>query len=145
MEMVSAVVFSSKAISFMNPIDIIYQPCWNWCFSLKSSFTSLILFLTWISLKSRGVCMFVTLLLFLVVRTEHSRSFAMSFGVFALTLLIPQWITACLITAEALDFRLVIVSFRLCRPVYHNLRWPCRKMNSIPLYIWSVLKWATKW
>ena len=34
---------------------------------------------------------------FLIVRVEHSRSFSISFGVFASMLLFPQWITTCLI------------------------------------------------
>ena len=111
--MESVVVFSSKAISFVNPIvvlfDVIYPWCWNHeHFSLISSFTFLILFLMWISLKPRGrspvmydVCNAVP---FLIVRAEHSRPFAISFGEFSSMLLVPQWITVCLIAGGNSSF-----------------------------------------
>ena len=61
----------------------------------------MILFLLWVSLKSRGrrpvMYIFATLFLFLIIRAEHSRPFAISFGVFSSMLLVPQWITICLI------------------------------------------------
>ena len=57
----------------------------------------------WVSLKSRGrspvMYTFVTLFLFLIVRAEHSRPFAISFGMFATLLLVPHWITICLIAS----------------------------------------------
>ena len=40
---------------------------------------------------------FVALFLLLIIRAEHSRPFAISFGVFSSMLLVPQWITICLI------------------------------------------------
>ena len=103
----------------------------------------MILFLSWVSLKSRGrrpvMYTFVTLFLFLIIRAEHSRLFEISFGLFSSMLLVLQWITICLKRVEILVFSLAIISFPLCLSVYHNLMCPSRKMNSIPLYIWRVL------
>ena len=45
-------------------------------------------------------CMRLYCCIFFIVRTEHSRSFAISYGVFASMLLLPQWITTCLIVGE---------------------------------------------
>ena len=57
-----------------------------------------------VSLKSWGrssvVCTFVTVFLFLIVREEHTRPFAISFGLFASMLFVPQWITTCLVVEE---------------------------------------------
>ena len=91
--MVSVVVFSSKGISFMNPIVVLFETFISHteidkCFSVKLIyFLDLISYLDFSEVKG-CVHTFVTLLLLLVVRTEHSRSFAISFGVFASTLLI---------------------------------------------------------
>ena len=41
---------------------------------------------------------------------------------------------------EILVFLLVIISFWLCLPVYHNLMCLSSKMNSIPLHIWRFLE-----
>ena len=61
-----------------------------------------------VSLKSWGrssvVCTFVTVFLFLIVREEHSRPFAISFGLFASMLFAPQWITTCLVVEENCRF-----------------------------------------
>ena len=104
----------------------------------------MILFLLWVSLKSRGrrpvMYTFVTLFLFLIIRAEHNRPFEISFGLFSSMLLVPQWITICLKRVEILVFPLAIISFRLCLPVYHNLMCPSRKMNSKPFYIWRVFE-----
>ena len=113
METVSVVVFNSKAISFVNPIavlfDVIYLWCWNWWTFFSNKFVYfLILFLMWVSLKSRGRSLmmhtFVTLFLFLIVRAEHSRPFAISFGVYSSMLLVPQWITTYLIAGGNSSF-----------------------------------------
>ena len=77
-------------------------------FSLISLFTFLILFLLWVSLKSQGrrlvIYTFVTLFLLLIISSEHSRPFAISFGMFSLMLLVPQWITVCLIAGGNSSF-----------------------------------------
>ena len=99
MEIISVVIFSSNAISFVNSILVMFDIIYSGVeidkhFSLTSSFTSLTLFFMLVSLKSWGrssvVCTFVTVFLFLIVREEHSRPFAISFRLFASMLFVPQ-------------------------------------------------------
>ena len=47
---------------------------------------------------------FVALFLLLIIRAEHSRPFAISFGVFSSMLLVPQWITICLVAGGNSSF-----------------------------------------
>ena len=47
---------------------------------------------------------FVALFLFFIIRAEHSRPSAISFGVFSSMLLVPQWITICLIAGGNSSF-----------------------------------------
>ena len=83
---------------------------------------------------------FVALFLLLIIRAEHSRPFAISFGVFSSMLLVPQWITMCLVAGGNTSFSARHNKFSTLSPVYHNLMCPSQKMNSKPFYIWRVLE-----
>ena len=80
----------------------------------------MILFLLWVSLKWRGrrpvMYIFVTLFLFLIIRAEHSRPFPISFGVFSSMLLVPQWISICLIAGGNSSFSARHIKFSTLSP-----------------------------
>ena len=68
----------------------------------------MILLFVWVSLKSQGgsqvIYMLVTLFFFKIVRAEHNRPFAISFRMFVLMLLVPQWIAVCMIVGGVSRF-----------------------------------------
>ena len=103
-----------------------------------SSFISSILLLMWVSLKSRDrspvMHTFAMLFLFLIVRTEHSRSFAISFDMFASMLFVPQWITTCLIAGGNSRFSAHHGKFLTLPPHIPQLNVSNCITNSIPLF-----------
>ena len=109
-------------------------------FSLISLFTFLILFLLWFSLNSRGrrrvMYTFVTLFFW----AEHGRPFATSFGVFSSMLLVPQWITICLIAGGHSSFSALHNKFSTLSPriPQFNVSFPKNEFHTF--VIWRVLE-----
>ena len=84
---------------------------------------------------------FVALFLFLIIRAEHSRPFAISFGLFSSMLLVPQWITICLIVGGNSSFSARHNKLSPRIPQF-NVSYP---KNEFPSFLYMERPWIIEW
>ena len=76
----------------------------------------------------------------MIIRAEHRRPFAISFGVFSSMLLVPQWITICLIAGGHSSFSALHNKFSTLSPRIPqcNVSFPKNEFHTF--VIWRVLE-----